>query len=144
MRKLISLILAAVLILSCCMGVTADSTGLFKGINILPELMERPYTDYVRRDEFSAVASALMGFTTVEPAVTPFTDVAEDNIYGSSIRTVKEGKIMNGVNSYEFAPASTITFQDAIVTYVRILGYQVWADSKGGYPGGYNQVATSL
>ncbi len=144
MRKLISLILSVVLILSCCIGVTADSTGLFRGINILPELMERPYTDYVRRDEFSAVASALMGFTKVEPAVTPFADVAGDNIYGSSIRTVKEGKIMNGVNSYEFAPGNTITFQDAIVTYVRILGYQVWADSKGGYPGGYNQVATSL
>ncbi len=144
MRKLISYALAVILVLSCCTCVTADSTGLFRGINIIPELLERPDTDYVRRDEFSAVASALMGFTTVEPSVTPFTDVAEDNIYGSSIRTVKDGKIMNGVNSYEFAPGSTITFQDAIVTYIRILGYQVWADSKGGYPTGYNQVATSL
>lgn len=144
MRRLISIALAVILSLSCCICVTADSTGLFRGINIIPELLERPDTDYVRRDEFSAVASALMGFTTVEPSVTQFTDVAEDNIYGSSIRTVKDGKIMNGVNSYEFAPESTITFQDAIVTYIRILGYQVWADSKGGYPAGYNQVAASL
>ncbi len=144
MKKLLTLLLAAIITITGCVGVYADSTGLFRGIDILPELLERPDTDYVRRDEFSAVAAALMGFTTVEPSATPFADVAEDNIYGSSIRTVKEGKIMNGVSSYEFAPGSTITFQDAIVTYVRILGYQVWADSKGGYPGGYNQVATSL
>ena len=144
MRKLLSLTLAVLMLFSCCICVTADSTSLFAGMKILPELMDRADSDYVRRDEFAAVAAALMGFTAAEPSSAPFTDVAENNAYGSSIRIVKEAGVMNGVNNEEFAPADTVTFQNAIVTFVRILGYQSWADMKGGYPGGYNQVATAL
>lgn len=144
MKRFLTLFLAVLIILSGCIGVSADSKGLLKGMDVLGELVTRADTDYVRRDEFAAVAATLMGLNVQGPSATAFGDVTQDNIYGAAIRTVNEGSIMNGVNSYEFAPASTITLQEAVVAYIRLLGYEVWAKAKGGYPAGYNQVATSL
>lgn len=144
MKKLITLILAICLVLTSIAGVSANSQGLFEGMNILTSLTERAETDYVRRDEFSAVAAAMMGLDSMGPADVPFSDVGKESEYGSAILTVKDGGVMNGVSSYEFAPESTITIRDAAVVFIRILGYQIWADSKGGYPNGYMQAATSL
>ena len=133
MKKFITLLIAFMLVLTSVAGVHADTSGLFGGINILPALTERSETDYVRRDEFASVVSALMGLAKTGPGATSFTDVADDNIYGSAIATVKESGMMNGVNEYEFSPASTITIRDAAVVFVRLLGYQIWADSKAHF-----------
>lgn len=144
MKKLITLVLALCLVLTSFAGVSADSVGLFKGMNVLSDLTGKADTDLVTRQEFASVAATLMGVTAEGTAETIFTDVAEDNVYGAAIRAVYGSGVMNGVSNSEFAPTSTITLRDAAVVLIRILGYEPWAVSKGGYPQGYLQAATSL
>ena len=144
MKKLITLLLAAIMIMTSAFCVSADSMGLFRGMNVLDDVMAHPAEEEVTRDEFAAVAATIMGHSNISAAETAFADVASDNPYGSAIRFVYESKIMNGVNSYEFAPDRTITVRDAMVAVIRILGFEPLAQAAGGYPGGYIQAATKL
>ncbi len=144
MKRILTLILALTMLLSCMPSVSADSIGLFKGMEVLSELTDRAETDYVRRDEFAAVAAVLMGVNATGTAATKFADVTEDNAYGAAISAVSGAGIMNGTGLDSFAPQNTITVQDAAVVFIRLLGYDVWAQAKGGYPAGYIQAATSL
>lgn len=144
MKRILTLILALAMLLSCVSGVSADSIGLFKGMDVLSELTDRAEKDYVRRDEFAAVAAVLMGVNADGAAATRFLDVTADNAYGAAINAVSGSAIMNGVGYDSFAPQATITVRDAAVVFIRLLGYDVWAQAKGGYPAGYISAATSL
>ncbi len=144
MKRILTLILALTMLLSCVSSVSADSIGLFKGMDVLTEFTDRAEKDYVRRDEFAAVAATLMGVNAQGVAATNFADVTADNAYGAAISAVSGSAIMNGVGGGSFAPQATITVRDAAVVVIRLLGYDVWAQAKGGYPTGYISAATSL
>jgi len=143
--KRVSIVIATVLLfMLCCIGVSADSAGLFKGLNLLPELCEKADSDLVRRDEFAAVTGALNGFTMQAPVDTAFTDVKADNAYSGMIQFLKEAGILNGVSETEYEPAESLTYKQALTAYVKLLGYQQVAEKRGGWPNGYVQVAANL
>lgn len=71
-------------------------------------------------------------FTDVEYAVSGYAD------------TVYDAGIMNGVGDGIFNPDGYVTYNQLIKTLVSFLGYDVKAQSLGGYPAGYMSVAASL
>lgn len=71
-------------------------------------------------------------FTDVEYAVSGYAD------------TVFDAGIMNGVGEGRFSPDGYVTYNQFIKTIVSFLGYDVKAQSMGGYPAGYMSVAASL
>jgi len=144
MKKLLTLLLAIIMVMTACIGVSADSKGLFRGMNVLGDVMNHSEEEEVTRGEFAAVAATLMGHKDITSSATAFSDVSAEYPYGSAIRFVNEGKVMNGVNAYQFAPESTITVRDAIVALIRVLGFETMANSAGGYPDGYMNAATKL
>lgn len=71
-------------------------------------------------------------FSDVEYAISGYAD------------TVYDAGIMNGVGEGRFNPDGYVTYNQFIKTLVSFLGYDVKAQSLGGYPAGYMSVAASL
>jgi len=73
-----------------------------------------------------------------------FGDVDESHPYCYEIELVKTRGIMNGVSSLNFAPEYGITVREATKVIVDLAGYSKQAEMMGGYPAGYQAVATEL
>jgi hypothetical protein len=58
--------------------------------------------------------------------------------------TVAGAGIMNGVGNGLFNPEGFVTYTQLIKAFVSFLGYDVKAQSMGGYPAGYMAVASTL
>jgi len=144
MKKIISLFIVMLMSLSFTVGVFADSVGVFEGMMILESLTNKAQDDIVKRDEFAALAATLMGKKEITAKNTKFTDVKEDNEYASAIEFVAASKVMNGIGNSLFAPKQSITVKDALVVFIRVLGFEQNAKNKGGYPDGYINVAIEL
>ncbi len=73
-----------------------------------------------------------------------FSDVEKTHWAYNSIQTVYSLGLMNGVSEKEFAPELSITIEQIYKVIVTMLGYDVSAIMKGGYPKGYRTVANEL
>lgn len=73
-----------------------------------------------------------------------FRDVSQDHELASSINKAAAYGIMGGVGSGMFAPEDEISSEQMQVALVRVLGYNMKAEMKGGYRDGYAQVAADL
>lgn len=143
-KKLISIILVLVMSVSAGITVSAASSEVLSHLGFMKEMTTRADSEFVRRDEFAAVAAFLGGLGSPAPTQTDFTDVGEDNIYSGSILALSQSKIMNGVGGSLFAPAETLTYTQALTVFIKLLGYNELAVAKGGYPGGYIMAAKSV
>ncbi|MGE5613482.1 MAG: S-layer homology domain-containing protein [Bacillota bacterium] len=64
-----------------------------------------------------------------EPVISPFDDVSIENIYFSQIKRSFDRGLMNGVGRNLFGPNEGITRADAVVAFVRALGFENLAPS---------------
>lgn len=150
MKKIISILLSAILILSMSIGVFAESEkemaaqelekyGIVRRNHLGALTVEGPVT----RAEMTKMLVLMMGLTP-DSTGADFTDVPTDhwaNVYIS--RAVAFG-IVNGMGDGTFLPDESITYQQAIKMVVCALGYGVDAEHKGGYPHGYVMTAMDL
>lgn len=72
-----------------------------------------------------------------------FYDVPISHWACESIRLVAEFGVMRGYEGY-FEPDSPITYQEAVKTLLRLMGYGSLASVEGGYPSGYLKQAVRL
>ena len=77
-------------------------------------------------------------------AVTAFTDVDTNHWAYDAVNTVNSLGFMTGVGNGVFAPDSNITLDQVYKVVICMLGYQVRAVIRGGYPAGYRAVAREL
>ena len=125
---------------------TAAQTAKFNllyemGITESAEISDAPVT----RGEFAAWVAAMSGMNSgVLPYATRFSDVSSSNKYARAVAVVSALGCMNGVSETEFGVSKEITYFDAQVTLVRLLGYEKAAQMNGGYPAGYAKYAASL
>lgn len=92
----------------------------------------------ITRGDFTAKAMCLTGAAnTFKPADTEFTDVKADNINSGAVAAARGMGLVEGYGDGEFKPGNTLTKEQAVKVLVSLLGYKVYADSYGGYPGGY-------
>ena len=99
----------------------------------------------ITRAEFAGAAA---GFLNVNPTVVAsssyFYDVPVDAWYTNSINILTEYQIISQNDDKMFYPDSIITVDEAVKMVVCLLGYRVYADNRGGYPGGYLSMASEL
>ncbi len=98
----------------------------------------------ITRGEFAEYLSFLANVDLTFGDVTYFKDVKKSNSYIKGINTVYTLGLMNGVNGQSFCPDDEMSYNNAIVALIRLLGYGVTAENNGGYPGGYMQTASKL
>ncbi len=70
-----------------------------------------------------------------------FTDVAADHWASGYIATAYQAGIVNGMGDGTFAPEAEVTYEQAVKMLVAALGYEMKAQSMGGYPTGYMMIA---
>lgn len=66
-----------------------------------------------------------------------FKDVTEETEYYDDIIKLYSVGLIEGGGAREFAPSENITLAQALKVFVRLTGYDVKAETKGGFPLGY-------
>ena len=148
------LLLVGILLTTCIpMAVTAEEITLTEAETEKITLMNRMgiidvntvEDTPVKRGEFAAWVMGLSGMRA--DLVTPlekFTDVPVTHQYAAAVTVAYTIGYMNGISDNEFGVSKDISRTDAMVTLVRLLGYDALAKRRGGYPDGYVQCAAGL
>lgn len=108
---------------------------------------EAKLNEEISRAEFARLTVRLTNreqFAYAMGTTDAFSDVVQShwaNIYIGLLRSLK---IISGDGSTCFYPERAITYNEALKILVGALGYDLYAQSEGGYPFGYNAVAMRL
>ncbi len=96
----------------------------------------------ITRAEFATVVIRMLGLAdTATGSSAVFTDVADHWANGAIALAAQQG-IVNGYGDGRFGPEDPVKYEEAIKMVVAALGYTPMADANGGYPGGYQVVAS--
>ena len=150
MKRLISLIISVVLLVSAMpvhYAFADDNTISYdKEITVLtqlgflaspPQSMEESPT----RGQFAGILLSLMNLDSMDTSGVVITDINEyHDYYPSMCRAIKSGLITGPVTRADDA----VTYNEAIKMTVSMLGYNLYALHKGGWPTGYISVAQSI
>lgn len=151
-HKILSLIVVMVMILSAIPAniyaqnsevANSDDLNFAIACGIFPDGVDK--TSVITRIELAEIyTNIILGSDTeTEGAESDnFTDVDYDMSYYADF--VASIGLMGGVGNGLFAPYDNVTYQQLIKTIVSFLGYDVKAQSLGGYPTGYMAVAAQL
>lgn len=101
-----------------------------------------PY-DSITRAEFSTVIARMLG-GELSAGTRSFIDVKPEHWAYNAIETVAGMGIVNGIDKGLFAPDSKVTKSQVIKMLVSALGYSDVAERTGGYPEGYQKMASKL
>ena len=73
-----------------------------------------------------------------------FTDVPSNHWAYDVIGQITSLGYMIGTSENEFSPDENVTINQVNKVFVKLLGYEVFAERNGGYPAGYNYTASSI
>lgn len=159
MKKIVSIVLVFVLSLSAlmCGTIFAEapiSDGELKSlqeVEVLSDLgiiMDKNrfnITENVTRGDFAVlIARLLRPDTLTQSEFTFFADVPTSNPASAAVAALVEEGIVTGIGNGEFGVDDYITYHQAIKMVISILGYNPYAQQKGGYPTGHLSVASEL
>ncbi len=152
MKRILPLILSFIIVVS---GVNVFATETSKSdlemqqnFAILKNLEIADWTEdgTITRAEFVKIVMDIVLGEDAENYKTyksPFPDVDENTKYRNEIVAAHSYGIVSG-NGQSFRPNDSIGYAEVAKILVHILGYDVQAQAKGGYPGGYIAQASSL
>lgn len=146
MRKLLSLILS-IAIISAFMPVMPVSAAeapevLYEYKCILSQLgIVEDEPENVTREVFLLAVMKLLGIQGEGGYINGFDDIDEDSELAFAIENALRLGIVAECD--RFYPEREITYDEANKMLVCALGYEMYALNKGGYPTGYNAVASS-
>ena len=153
MKKIIAIIISVIFILSLsipsfAIEPTGEQISELKEYGIItgdPDGNMR-FGDTLTRSEAVKIICTLLCFNENSNIVgieSPFPDVSEYHWAKGYISIAKELKIVEGDPSGNFNPEASVTNEEFIKMLVVALGYEPIAESRGGYPVGYNMVASN-
>lgn len=101
----------------------------------------KPLSDKITRGEFISMAMRAIGFgDSLRQDGNVFIDVPENHGAAGYIKAAYDLRIISGADGL-YEPDRPITYADASVIAVRILGRDAEAKARGGYPQGYMMTA---
>ncbi|MBE7015424.1 MAG: S-layer homology domain-containing protein [Ruminococcaceae bacterium] len=96
--------------------------------------------DTIKRSEVAKMAVLAMGLGDAAEAAggeSVFPDVGTDHWANGYINVANSQGLVVGYDTGLFMPDNQITYAEAMTIFVRAMGYDVFAQEKGGYPQGY-------
>lgn len=93
--------------------------------------------DAVTRGALAQSSARLLNLQDIVPTGSDFDDVSQSSPYYNAIGMVSKSDIMLGDGTGNFRPNDNAKLADVATVLVRTIGYDVVAQSKGGYPSGY-------
>ncbi len=108
------------------------------------EYEEKDMNATITRGEFAKVVSLLAGYGEGNKSANMFSDVPEAHQYAGYINGLAKAGVVSGYKGTGYSPDTAVSFNEAITTVVRAMGYAAKAENQGGYPYGYVAVAQRL
>ena len=111
---------------------------------------EPAYEEEITRGEFASIVAKILGVSQTideddEQAILAFSsyfrDVDEYTDNAGDINALYNLGLISGNNRRQFLPDDPILYEEAIKILVSALGYNYFAEGKGGFPMGYLMVA---
>ena len=96
----------------------------------------------VTRGDFINAAVRLYNLGELASGNTIFSDVSDNDERKGAISFAADRKIISGFGDGSFRPDDILQKEQAAKILMSLLGYDVYAQAYGGYPGGYLTVAT--
>ncbi|MBR5586469.1 MAG: S-layer homology domain-containing protein, partial [Clostridia bacterium] len=97
----------------------------------------------ITRAEFATVVIRLLGLAdSASATATMFNDVPATHWASGAIALASQQGIVNGYGDGNFGPEDPVKYNEAIKMIVAALGYTPMADANGGWPGGFQVVAS--
>lgn len=96
--------------------------------------------DTIKRSEVTKMAVLAMGLGDAAESAkgqSNFPDVPVDHWANGYINVATSQGLVVGYDTGEFMPDKEINYAEAMTIFVRAMGYEVYAQSKGGFPQGY-------
>ena len=96
--------------------------------------------DTIKRSEVTKMAVLAMGLGDAAESAkgtSQFPDVPTDHWANGYINVATAQNLVVGYDTGYFLPDKEITYAEAMTIFVRAMGYEVYAQSKGGFPQGY-------
>lgn len=96
--------------------------------------------DTIKRSEVTKMAVLAMGLGDAAEAAkgtSSYPDVSIDHWANGYINVATAQGLVVGYDTGAFLPDKEITYSEAMTIFVRAMGYEVFAQSKGGFPHGY-------
>ena len=103
--------------------------------------------DNLKRSEVAKMAIHALGLEDAADSAkgeTKYPDVSADHWANGYINLATSQGLIIGDDVGTFRPDDSITYAEATAIFVRALGYDVMAESKGGYPNGHFAVGGSI
>lgn len=150
MKKLIALLAACCMILSCLPVFAASDRQIFdiKSLGIMQgdENGEMHLEDEITRAEFAQTVLNLihMPVSQIGSMEGKFSDVPNDAWYAPAVNYIAALGYISGDPEGTFRPEDPVLVQEAMKILVNVLGYDVMAQENGGYPRGYIAAAARL
>ncbi|MBQ4515920.1 MAG: S-layer homology domain-containing protein, partial [Clostridia bacterium] len=153
MRKCISMILCLMLLVIPCnfmQGFAEEETvnenvEFMQALGILKEYEGVDKTAAVSRGLFvDMLITALQLEDEASLSKHDFTDVTPEHPYNNAIAVAYSRGYVNGNDAHIFSPNDSITLQQSIKIVLSAMGYDIIAQQKGGFAGGYMIVAGEI
>lgn len=155
-KKIVSVILCMAL-MCCFMPITAEEAagetdaavyggealGLINALEIA-DYEEAALADGITRAGFYRLAAVAGGYGEAKYTAGRFSDVTASTENANYIEALANAGIISANAMGKVYPDGEITLSEASAVLVKILGYSLKADDKGGYPAGYKRVALDL
>lgn len=147
LKKLISILLTLTLSYVQISSFAYDEQDSVSQIeDTMPDIISYVYADgdaVISRGEFADSVMRAMNVNNYEYEPV-FSDVSEEHAYSGAITYIYKMNFAGGSGADTFSPDSPITYAAAIKILVNALGYNPWAEAKGGWPSGYFWVADTI
>lgn len=97
----------------------------------------------ITRAEYVKIMVSILGLKNADTYNTnsPFEDVPDNHWAAGYVQSAYKLGLINGDENGLFNPDDDITYAEAVKILIRVLGYEILAQEKGGYPVGYIKIA---
>lgn len=151
MKKLLCILLALSLVLSCSLVFASDveeTTELSEAVTLFTSMGFEPDSDNLQKEisraEFAVYIAEFLGIDVYAyDERNFFADIDDDFWAKTAINTLVDRKYISGYNG-GFNPGAAMADIDALKVMLELAGYGAEAIARGGYPNGYLMTATRL
>lgn len=128
--------------------VVSEAVDILSGLNVITGFEDGTFKpeETVTRAQMAAIICRTLGYEDQAQSsmgTTVFNDVAADHWASGYINVAQAQQIINGYGNGNYGPEDQVTYEQAVKMIVAALGYDLAAQSKGGYPTGYLAIASA-
>ena len=151
LKRLLSIVLSLIIVFGALSGLSfaneetaqvygSDSIGMLKALELV-DFSEDQLGESITRADFLKLIGIAAGYGETKSAEEVFSDLPLDDAREPYVKALYNVGIISLKNDKKVYPDAEISLIEAAAIAVKVTGYSLVAESRGGYPNGYYHVA---